>query len=98
MAYSFLSRFRVKSECDAEFVGLIAEMEANATAEQDTLAYKFYRLDGDGMFGVYESFTDEQGDQAHQANPANGPIIEKMIACMAGGYERELLYDVTPAA
>lgn len=98
MAFTFLSRFRIKPDRDAEFVSLIPQMEANAAAEPATLAYKFYRLDDPGMFGVFESFVDADGDHAHQANPANGPIIEKMIACMAGGYERELLYDVTPEA
>ena len=97
MAYSFLSRFRVKPETRDRFVELIGAMEANAVDEPDTLAYKFYRLGEENMFAVYESFTDENGDKKHQANPANTAIIAEMIGCMAGGYERELLHDVTPA-
>jgi len=97
MAYSFLSRFRIKPERDAEFVDLIAEMEGHAAAEADTLAYKFYRLDQDGGYAVFESFTDEAADKAHQANPASAPVIAKMIDIIDGGYTRELLYDVTQA-
>ena len=98
MAFTFLSRFKVKPESDARFVELIGEMEKIAKDEPDTLAYRFYRLEEDNLFAVYESFTDQQGDAAHQANPANGEIIAEMIDCMAGGYEREMLYDVVPAA
>lgn len=97
MAYTFLSRFRIKPERDAEFVELIAEMERHAAAEPDTLAYKFYRLDRDGGYAVFESFTDEAADKAHQANPASAPAIGKMIEIIEGGYTRELLYDVTEA-
>ena len=70
MPFSFLSRFRIKPERDAEFVALIDEMEAIAANETETLAYKFYRLDQDGGYAVFESFTDEEADKAHQANPA----------------------------
>ena len=97
MPFSFLSRFRIKPERDSEFVELIAEMEANAAAEPETLAYKFYRLDQDGGYAVFESFTDEAADQAHQANPASAPVIAKMLDIIDGGYTREMLYDVTPA-
>lgn len=97
MPFSFLSRFRIKPECDAEFVELIDQMEALAAAESDTLAYKFYRLDQDGSYAVFESFTDEAADKAHQANPASAPIIARMIEIIDGGYEREMLYDVKPA-
>lgn len=96
MAFTFLSRFKVKPERDARFVELIEQMERIAKHEPDTIAYRFYRLDEANMFAVYESFTNEQGDAAHQANPANGEIIEEMIGCMAGGYEREMLFDVMP--
>lgn len=97
MAFTFLSRFRIKTERDAEFVGLIDRMEAAAAEEQGTLAYKFYRLDGSGGYAVFESFVDEAADKAHQANPASAPIIATMIDIIEGGYEREMLYDVTAA-
>ena len=94
MAFTFLSRFRIKTDRDAEFVDLIPQMEANAAAEPATLAYKFYRLDEPGMFGVFESFVDADGDKAHQANPASAPIIAQMIECIDGTYVREMLHDV----
>ncbi len=97
MPFSFLSRFRIKPELDAEFVSLIGEMEAIAAEEADTLAYKFYRLDQDGGYAVFESFTDEAADKAHQVNPRSAPVIAKMIDIIDGGYTREFLHDVTPA-
>lgn len=97
MAFSFLSRFRIRPDREAEFIALAQQMEALAPSEPATLAYKFYRLGEPGMFAVYESFVDEAGDQAHGAYAHNKPLIEQMIGCMDGLYERELLYDLAPA-
>jgi autoinducer 2-degrading protein len=94
MAYSFLSRFRIKGSHEAEFVALAREMEEAVTVEPGTLAFKFYRLAEPGMFAVYESFMDEAADQAHQQAPHAQPIIAKMLACMDGSYTRELLLDL----
>lgn len=94
MALTFLSRFKVMREKDTEFVALIDQMEAISAEESDTLAYKFYRLDEPNAFAVFESFTDEAADLAHQNNPAAKPVIAKMIACMDGTYTREYLRDV----
>lgn len=94
MPTTFLSRFKVKPNKDAEFVGLIHQMERVAADEPDTLGYKFYRLKEPHAFGVFESFTNEAADKAHQENPASAPIIEKMLACMDGSYTREYLFDV----
>jgi len=94
MPITFLSRFTVKPGNEAEFVDLIDAMEANAMEEPDTLQYKFYRLAEPHAFAVFESFTGPEADAAHQANPANAPIIEKMVECIDGTYVREYLYDV----
>lgn len=96
MPTTFLSRFKVKPDKDAAFVELIPQMEALAADEPDTLSYKFYRLEADHEFGVFESFTDEAADLKHQANPAAAPIIEKMIDYIDGTYVREYLHDVHP--
>jgi autoinducer 2-degrading protein len=97
MAFSFLSRFRIRADKEAEFIALAKEMAALAPSEPGTLAYQFYRLAEPGMFAVYESFTDEDADKAHMAYPHNQPLIERMLACMDGSYSRELLYDLEPA-
>lgn len=94
MPMTFLARFQVKPEKEAEFIDLVFAAEREAANEPDTLAYKFYRLDEPCHYAVFESFTDASADEAHQANPANVPIIEKMISCMAGTYTREYLHDV----
>ena len=94
MPTTFLSRFKVKPDKEAQFIGLIGQMEANAADEPDTLAYKFYRLEEPHAFAVYESFTGPQADETHQANPASAPIIAQMIDCIDGTYTREYLYDV----
>lgn len=97
MAYSFLSRFRIKPERETEFLGLARQMEALAPLEPATLAFRFFRLSEPGMFAVYESFVDEAGDKAHMETDHGKPLIEKMLGCMDGSYAREILYDLEPA-
>jgi len=97
MAYSFLSRFRVKADRDADFVKLCREMEGVVHLEPGTLGFKFFRLDEPGMFAVYESFVDEAADKAHQETDHGRPIIARMLECMDGSYQREMLYDLDPA-
>ncbi|KQX23338.1 MULTISPECIES: putative quinol monooxygenase [unclassified Sphingomonas] len=97
MAYSFLSRFRIKAEREDQFVSLARQMEALVDREPGTLAFKFFRLGEPGMFAVYESFVDEAADAAHMETDHGKPLIEQMIGCMDGSYEREMLYDLEPA-
>lgn len=94
MAYSFLSRFRIRPDREAEFVALAREMEGLVHLEPGTLAFKFHRLGEPGMFAVYESFVDEAADKAHMETPHGAPIIAKMVGCMDGSYSRELLFDL----
>jgi autoinducer 2-degrading protein len=94
LAYSFLSRFRIKPEREADFVRLARQMEGLVDREPGTLAFRFFRLDAPHMFAVFESFVDEAADKAHMETEHGKPLIEQMIVCMDGGYERELLHDL----
>jgi autoinducer 2-degrading protein len=96
MAFSFLSRFRIREDREDEFIALAREMEVLSVEEPGTLAYKFFRLAEPGMFAVHESFVDEAADQAHMEYEHNKPLIEKIVGCMDGHYERELLFDLAP--
>ena len=96
MAYSFLSRFRIKSDRQGDFVALAKEMEGLVDREPGTLAFKFFRLDEPNMFAVYESFVDEEADKAHMETAHGKPLIEQMIGCLDGSYHREILYDLGP--
>ncbi|MBS3962547.1 MAG: antibiotic biosynthesis monooxygenase [Sandarakinorhabdus sp.] len=94
MAFSFLSRFLVKPEKEADFVALAPQLEEVSRREPWTLAYKFYRLEEPGMFAVYESFIDEAADIKHQQNPEGAALISLMVECIDGTYTRELLIDI----
>ncbi|HET8612199.1 MAG TPA: antibiotic biosynthesis monooxygenase family protein [Sphingomonas sp.] len=96
MAYSFLSRFRIRAERESDFAALARQMEGLVEREPGTLAFKFFRLAEPGMFAVYESFVDEAADKAHMETEHGKPLIEQMIGCMDGGYARETLYDLEP--
>ncbi|MBB4632387.1 antibiotic biosynthesis monooxygenase [Sphingosinicella soli] len=97
MAFSFLSRFRIKSSHEAEFIALARQMEGLIDREPGTLAFKFFRLEEPGMFAVYESFVDEAADKAHMETEHGKPVIAKMLDCMDGSYSREMLYDLDRA-
>ncbi|WP_380875995.1 hypothetical protein ACFB49_06890 [Sphingomonas sp. DBB INV C78] len=96
MAYSFLSRFRIRADREAAFIALARDMENLVDREPGTLAFKFFRLGQPGMFAVYESFVDEAADKAHMETEHGKPIIAAMLDCMDGSYEREMLYDLEP--
>jgi len=95
MAFSFLSRFRIQESREAEFLSLAREMEGLAKDEPGTLHYQFFRLAEPGMFAVFESFVDESADEAHMAYDHNKPLIDRIVSCMDGSYEREILYDLS---
>ena len=97
MAYSFLSRFRIKSNRQDDFVALARQMEGLVDREPGTLAFKFFRLNEPNMFAVYESFVDEAADKAHMETDHGKPLIEQMVGCMDGSYHREMLYDLDSA-
>ena len=97
MAYSFLSRFRIKSNRQDDFVALARQMEGLVDREPGTLAFKIFRLNEPNMFAVYESFVDEAADKAHMETDHGKPLIEQMIECMDGNYHREMLYDLDSA-
>lgn len=96
MAYSFLSRFRIRPDREQAFIDLAREMESLVDREPGTLAFKFFRLEERGMFAVYESFVDEAADKAHMETEHGKPVIAKMLECMEGSYSREMLYDLEP--
>lgn len=94
MACTFLARFRIFPEKEADFLKMVPIIEEISSRESFTLAYKFYRLKEPGMFAVLESFTSEEGDRLHQENPENVALISDIIACIDGTYHREYLFDV----
>jgi autoinducer 2-degrading protein len=94
LAYSFLSRFRIKPDREADFVRLAREMEGMVHLEPGTLGFQFFRLEEPHMFAVFESFVDEAADKAHMETDHGRPLIEQMIGCMDGGYAREMLLDL----
>ncbi len=94
MAFSFLSRFCIRNDRQAEFISLARRMEQLAKEEPGTLQYRFFRLGDPGMYAVFESFVDEDADRQHMAYDHNKPLIEQIVACMDGTYSREMLFDL----
>jgi (4S)-4-hydroxy-5-phosphonooxypentane-2,3-dione isomerase len=97
MAFSFLSRFRIKPDRTDDFIALARQMEGLVDREPGTVGYRFFRLEEPGMFAVYESFVDEEADRQHMNYDHNKPLIAQMMECMDGHYQREMLYDLEDA-
>ena len=77
MAFTFLSRFRIKADHEDEFVELVGKMTALVDREPGTLDYRFFRLEEKGMFAVFESFVDADADKAHIEADHNRALIER---------------------
>lgn len=97
MAYSFLSRFRIKEGAEDRFIAAAQKMEQQAPEEPGVLHFQFFRLEQPQMFAVLESFVDADADKAHMEYEQNKPLIAEMIECMDGSYEREMLLDLEAA-
>ena len=95
---TFLSRFKVKPEKEAEFVDLVHDLTAAVHAnEPGTLQYRFYRQrDVEFGYAVFESFSDEAAEEAHLNSDHFKEFGTPMIDCLDGAYVREYLDDVGP--
>ncbi len=92
MAHTFIARFKIFPEKEAQFLAACERMEkAVAANEPDALGYKFYRLREPNMFAAFEAFTDEAADEAHQNSDHFKEIAPTLIECIDGGWEREFL-------
>ncbi|MDJ0656408.1 MAG: putative quinol monooxygenase [Xanthomonadales bacterium] len=93
---TFLSRFNVKPDKEAEFLDLVEKLSAAVHAnEPGTLQYQFYkRRDHPVGYAVFESFTDEAAEEAHMNAPHFAEFGPPMIECLDGEYVREYLDPV----
>lgn len=90
MSYTFIARFKVYEEKEAEFISTARELEqAVADNEPDVLYYKFHKLREPNSYAVFESFATEAADAAHQESTHFNEIAPRLIACIDGGWERE---------
>ncbi len=90
---TFLARMTVKEGREAEFVRLATELTEKVRAnEPETLAYEFYKLrDEKRGYAVYEKFTSEQAEQAHQQTDYFAKLAPPLIDCLDGPYVRTYL-------
>ena len=93
---TFLSRFKVKPEKEAEFVDLVHKLTAAVREnEPGALQYQFYRQrDTDYGYAVFESFTDHEAEEAHLNSAHFKAFGTPMIECLDGAYVREYLDDI----
>ena len=93
---TFLSRMTVKADKETEFIDLVHRLTAEVHKhEPDTLHYRFFKLRDTPLgYAVFESFTDEAAEQAHQQTPHFKELAPPMIECLDGPYVREYLDDI----
>ncbi len=90
---TFLAKMKVKDGREEEFVRLAKELTDKVHAnEPETLAYEFYRLrDEERGYAVYEKFSSEEAEQAHQNTAHFAEIAPALIDCIDGTYVRTYL-------
>lgn len=90
---TFLAKMKVKEGREEEFIRLAKELTEKVHAnEPETVAYEFYRLrDEERGYAVYEKFTSEEAEQAHQNTEHFAAIAPALIECIDGTYVRTYL-------
>ncbi len=90
---TFLARMTVKEGREDEFVRLAKQLTEKVHAnEPDTLAYEFYKLrDKERGYAVYEKFSSEEAEQAHQKTDYFAELAPPLIDCLDGPYVRTYL-------
>lgn len=90
---TFLAKMTIKEGREEEFVRLAKELTEKVRAnEPETVAYEFFKLrDEERGYAVYEQFTSEEAEQAHQNTPHFAEIAPGLIECIDGTYVRTYL-------
>lgn len=90
---TFLARMKVKEGREEDFVRLAKTLTDKVRAnEPETLAYEFYKLrDEERGYAVYEKFSSEEAEQAHQNTPHFAELAPDLIDCLDGTYVRTYL-------
>ncbi len=90
---TFLAKMTVKEGREDDFVRLAKALTEKVHAnEPETLAYEFYKLcDEERGYAVYEKFSSEAAEQAHQNTPHFAEIAPDLIDCIDGTYVRTYL-------
>ncbi len=89
MAYQYTARLRIRPGTEAAFLALIDEMIAVERANPDCLDYQVFHLADPLDYVFLETYTDVDADTAHKNNPVTKALIDRMVACIDGGFAVE---------
>ena len=82
MKIGLLVRIEAKPEYAGQVEAALRGAQALAEQEQDTVAWFAFRQDAT-IFGIFDTFTDEQGRESHLRGPiaaALGEIAQTMLS------------------
>lgn len=90
---TFLATMKVKAGREQDFVRLAKTLTEKVRAnEPETLAYEFYKLRDEARgYAVYERFSSEAAEQAHQNTPHFAELAPDLLDCLDGSYVRTYL-------
>ncbi|MEM1175300.1 MAG: antibiotic biosynthesis monooxygenase family protein [Pseudomonadota bacterium] len=93
---TFLAKMTVKEGKEDDFVRLAKELTEKVRAnEPETTAYQFFKLrDEERGYAVYEQFTSEDAEEAHQNTEYFKALAPPLIECLDGTYVRTYLDDL----
>lgn len=90
---TFIARMQVKPGKEQEFEELARQLTREVRAnEPGTLGYEFFRLpETERGYAVFESFIDENAEEAHRDTPHFHRLAGPLVECLDGEYIREYL-------
>ena len=89
---TFVSRMTVKAGKEAEFERIVRGLTAEVMKhEKDAIYFEFFRLREPRRYAVLESFSSEAAEQAHMQSPWLAKVLNDIVACVEGTWEREYL-------
>jgi len=89
---TFISRMTVKEGKQADFERVVQWLTSEVRAhEKGTIYFEFFRLREPRRYAVLESFPDEETEHAHMNSPWLAKVLQDIVACVDGTWEREYL-------
>lgn len=86
--YALLARFEAKPGKEREVKTFLADALAQAEAEEGTTTWFALRM-GDSSFGIFDTFGDEAGRQAHLDGEIAAELMDRADELFAEGPEIE---------
>ena len=93
---TFISRMTIKAGHEATFERIVKDLTMRVNAEErDIVYFEFFKLREPRRYAVLESFPNEEAEHAHMNGRLLAQVIQPIVDCVDGTWEREYLDALT---